>query len=201
MDETPARPSPEAEAEGPKSWSLSASVAPRINVAFHQNAVPSIGEIALTAPVDAVDVSVEIRATPPFLKPATLRIDALAAGATRKIAPVPVELDLAVLAGLKEAVRGEVHLRLRVGDSEIQSLDLPVTLLSPNEWTGLAGAPELIAAFVRPNDPAVDAILRKAADKLAAANAPRELDGYRSGKRTRVMQIAAAIWTALLDER
>src|SRR6185437_2514836 len=28
-----------------------------------------------------------------------------------------------------------------------------------------------------------------------------ELDGYRSGKRTRVMQIAAAIWTALLDER
>ena len=62
-------------------------------------------------------------------------------------------------------------------------------------------APELIAAFVRPNDPAIDAILRNAADKLAAANAPRELDGYRSKKRTRALQIAAAIWAALLDER
>ncbi|MGO9741679.1 MAG: DUF3320 domain-containing protein [Roseiarcus sp.] len=190
-----------SEAEAPRLWSLSASVAPRINVAFHQNAVPSIGEIALTAPVDAVDVAVQIRATPPFLKPTTLRIDALAAGATRKIAPVPVELDLAVLAGLTEAVRAEVNLRLRAGEDEFAALDLPVTLLSPNEWTGLAGAPELIAAFVRPNDPAVDAILRKAAEKLAAAGAPRELDGYRSGNRTRALRVAAAIWAALLDER
>jgi hypothetical protein len=58
-----------------------------------------------------------------------------------------------------------------------------------------------VAAFVRPNDPAIDAILRKAADKLASANSPRELDGYRSKKRTRALQIAAAIWAALLDER
>jgi Protein of unknown function (DUF4011) len=47
----------------------------------------------------------------------------------------------------------------------------------------------------------VDSILRKAADKLAAVGAPMELDGYRSGKRARALQIAAAIWAALLDER
>jgi len=183
------------------SWSLTASVASRINVAFHQNAVPSIGEIALTAPAGAADVCVQVRATPAFLKPATLRIDALAAGVARKISPVPIELDLAALAGLTEAVRAQVSFRVLVKEDEVFALDLPVTLLSPNEWTGLASAPELIAAFVRPNDPAIDVILRKAADKLAAANAPRELDGYRSKKRTRALQIAAAIWAALLDER
>jgi hypothetical protein len=185
----------------PPGWTISASHAARINVAFHQNAAPFISEITLTAPVDAVDVSLRIRSVPPFLKPATLRIDAIAAGTARRIAPVPVELDLAVLAGLTEAVRGEVTLSLHAGQDEIKTLDLPVTLLSPNEWTGLAGAPELIAAFVRPNDPAVDAILRKASEKLAAANAPIDLDGYRSGSRTRSLQLAAAIWAALLDER
>ena len=185
----------------PPSWSLAASVAPRLNVAFHQNAVPSIGEVALTAPVDAADVSVQIKATPPFLKPATFRIDAITAGATRTIAPVAVELDLSVLAGLTEAVRAQLSFRARVGEADVAALDVPVTLLSPSEWTGLAGAPELIAAFVRPNDPAIDAILRKAADKLAAANFPRELDGYKSGKRTRALRVAAAIWAALLDER
>ena len=187
--------------QSPPSWSLTASVASRINVAFHQNAVPSIGEIALTAPADAVNISVHVRATPAFVKPVTIRIDALTRGAARKIAPVPVELDLAVLSSLTEAVRAEVNLRLLAGEDEVFALDLPVTLLSPNEWTGLASAPELLAAFVRPNDPAVDSILRKAADKLAAANAPRELDGYRSKKRTRALQIAAAIWAAMLDER
>ena len=188
-------------ADATPSWAFTASLASRINVAFHQNAVPSIAEIALTAPMDAAEVSMQIRATPAFLKPATLRIDALAAGVTRKISPVPVELDLAALAGLTEAVRGQVRFRVLVKEDEVFALDLPVTLLSPNEWTGLASAPELIAAFVRPNDPAIDALLRKAADKLAAANVPRELDGYRSKKRTRALQIAAAIWAALLDER
>jgi hypothetical protein len=131
-----------ADPEPPRLWSLT-----RINVAFHQNAVPSVGEVALTAPVDASDVSVEIRATPPFLKPAMLRMDALAAGAARRIAPVPVELDLAVLSGLTEAVRAEVSFRARAGDAEVAALDLPVTLLSPSEWTGLVGAPELVAAL------------------------------------------------------
>ena len=187
--------------EAPASWSLTASVASRINVAFHQNAVPSIAEIALTAPADIANISVHVRATPAFLKPAAVRIDAMAAGVARKVAPVPVELDLAVLSGLTEAVRGEVNFRVRVGEDEVFALDVPVTLLSPSEWTGLSSAPELVAAFVRPNDPAIDAILRKAADKLEAANSPRELDGYRSKKRTRALQIAAAIWAALLDER
>src|SRR5947209_20310418 len=105
---TPEAISPSA-AEASPSWVLTASLAARINVAFHQNAVPSIAEIALTAPTDAAEVSVKLRATPVFLKPVTLRFDALAAGVTRKISPVPVELDLAALAGLTEAARGQVH--------------------------------------------------------------------------------------------
>ena len=52
MDSVQAESPSDATAEVSPSWSLTASVASRINVAFHQNAVPSIGEIALTAPAD-----------------------------------------------------------------------------------------------------------------------------------------------------
>jgi hypothetical protein len=117
--------SPAAALESPPSWSLTASVAARINVAFHQNAVPSIGEVAVTALADAANVSVQVSATPAFLKPTTIRIDSLASGAARKIAPVPVELDLAFLSGLSEAVRAEVNFRVRVGDNEVFALAVP----------------------------------------------------------------------------
>ena len=74
-------------------------------------------------------------------------------------------------------------------------------LLSPSEWTGLAAAPELVAAFVRPNDPTVEAVLRNAAEKLRAAGRDPALDGYKARKKARAWEFAEAIWAALCDER
>ncbi|MGZ5985063.1 MAG: hypothetical protein ACXWK7_08990, partial [Caulobacteraceae bacterium] len=39
---------------------------------------------------------------------------------------------------------------------------------------------ELMPAFVMPNDPAVDRILKAASETLRRAGKPSELDGYRS---------------------
>ena len=73
-----------------------------------------------------------------------------------------------------------------------------INLLPPSHWGGSIAAPELLAAFVRPNDPSVDVILREAADKLAKAGRDPALDGYAKGKKARAWEIAEAIWAALV---
>ncbi len=181
---------------------VKATVAQRINVAFHQNAIPVIGEIELVnetdEPLSHIDVS--ISATPAFLVPRTFRFDHVAAGGLQQLTPIQIQLDAALLRTLTEAIDGEVLVEARVGDEVIAQTTSSCRLLSASEWTGISTAPELVAAFVRPNDPTIDVILRNAAEKLRQNARDDALDGYRGGK-ARAWEIAEAIWAALVDER
>lgn len=181
---------------------LKASVAARINVAFHQNSIPVIGEIEIVNETEGALAGVEIavRSTPPFLAPKAFRLDHIAAGGLQQLSPVQVDLDAAFLRKLTEAVDGEVIVEARVNGEPVADARFSCRLLAANEWTGITTAPELIAAFVRPNDPSVDAILRNAAEKLRANGRDDALDGYRGGK-ARAWEVAEAIWAALVDER
>jgi hypothetical protein len=187
----------------PRLVTLKASIAARLNVAFHQNSVPAIAEIELVNDTDddLRDVTISVLATPAFLLPKVFRFDHVHAGSGQRINPVPIDLDAKFLLGLTEAVRGEIAVVARAGEVEVANLTTPCQLLSPSEWTGLSTAPELIAAFVRPNDPSVDAVLRNAAEKLRRAGRDAALDGYQTRKKARAWELSEAIWAALCDER
>jgi hypothetical protein len=86
---------------------------------------------------------------------------------------------------------------LKVGADEIARLERPIELLARNQWGGIGHVPELVAAFVQPNDPAVDRILKKAAEILRRNGKEPALDGYRSGKRQRAWELTSAIWSAV----
>lgn len=183
-----------------KIW-VKASVAKRINVAFYQNSIPLIGDIQIVNETDLAlaDVEIYVTSTPPFLTPKTFRLDQVAAGGLQQLSPVQIELDAAFLRKLTEAADGEVLIEARIHDDAVAEARFPCRLLAASEWTGISTAPELIAAFVRPNDPTVDAILRNAAEKLRANGREAALDGYRGGK-ARAWEVAEAIWAALVDE-
>jgi len=197
----PVEPTP---SEGPRPGQIEvkASVAARLNVAFHQNSIPAIAEIEVvnSSDNDLTDVTVSVDAVPPFLLPKIFRFDRLRAGASQRINPVAVDLDAKFLVGVSEAILGEITLSTRAGGDEVARLSVPCHVQSPSEWTGLSTAPELIAAFVRPNDPAVDSVLRNAAEKLRAAGKNPALDGYKANAKARAWELSAAIWAALVDE-
>ena len=196
---------PELADDAPQSraFEFKASIAGRLNVAFHQNSVPAIAEIELVNYTEQEwsDIVVSVTSVPEFLQPKIFRFDHLKAGATQRLNPVPVDLDAKFLISLSEAIHGEIILEARAGEHQLALLATPCRILSPNEWSGLSTAPELIAAFVRPNDPSVDAILRNAAEKLRRAGRNSALDGYRSRTKARAWELAEAIWAALVDER
>ncbi|MCA0425140.1 MAG: hypothetical protein LCH61_17790 [Proteobacteria bacterium] len=103
---------------------ISASVASRVNVAFHQNSVPAVGEIELSAApgVSFGEIRLRVTATPPFLKSKEFVFDSISEGGTLRLEVVELDLDLVYLTGLKEAVRGELVLEAFAGDRSIAQL-------------------------------------------------------------------------------
>ena len=67
-----------------------------------------------------------------------------------------------------------------------------------NEWAGQSSLPEILAAFVLPNNPAIAHILRDAADLLGDWTEDPSLSGYQSQDPKRSYRMAAAIYASIL---
>ncbi|SEK25956.1 Part of AAA domain-containing protein [Sphingomonas palmae] len=185
-------------------FEIVATVSPKVGFASHQNAVPLLREIAVVARGAAPTEGLQLRliADPPFVQPKTWRIERVAGGDTIQIPDRVVELNATYLSELTERVTGTVILSLKSADGvELARSSHPVELLAHNEWGGIVAMAELLPAFVMPNDPAVDRVLKDASEVLRRAGKPHSIDGYVNGSRERVWEIASAIWSAVVGLR
>jgi len=174
--------------------------AENVNLAFYDNGIPLIRDLSIANQfdVDLANLEVRLRSEPSFISPGVWRIEKIAANDTHHLKAIDLKLDHGFLAGLTTSRRGDIRVRIESGGEALAEQRVEITLLPPSHWGGSTAAPELLAAFVRPNDPSVDVILREAADKLAKANRNPGLDGYAKGRKARAWEIAEAIWAALV---
>lgn len=175
------------------------SFATKVSFALHQNSVPVLLDLSVENDTDTAveDVTLSLTATPDFFRPRTWRLSKLSPGQRRPIDDRDLLLDGGHLSRLTEAEKGLVRLELRKGDDLLAELDLPVELLARNQWGGLNQFPEVTAAFVCPNDPAVDRILKKTSDLLLKAGKAPALQGYETGGKRRVWEIMSGLWQAV----
>jgi hypothetical protein len=180
---------------------IASTAADNVNVAFYQNAVPIIRDLAIENELgrDLSEISVHLTAEPPFLAPGVWRIERIANQAVHHIRSLDLKLDPAFLAGINASRRGELRILVEAAGAVLAEQAVEINLLPPSHWGGVNSAPELLAAFVRPTDPSIDVILREASDKLAAAGRDEAMDGYRKGTKARAWEIADAIWAALVS--
>jgi len=178
---------------------ISADIASSFTYASYQNAVPVVRNIVVENSTSGMVEAclVELSSSPTFLRPKSWTIDRLAPGDSLSLSDRKVELDAAYLAGLNEAERGEITLRLSYGGEVIDERHFPVRLLARDEWGGVADMIQLLPAFVMPNDPAISRIIRGAAERLLANGHPGGLDGYQSGDPQRAYLMSAAIYSAV----
>lgn len=178
---------------------ITAQLAPRLNLAAVQNAIPALRELRVenagAASFEALRL--ELRATPAFMVPLSLPIAALPASGQQLLEVVDLPLDPAWFGRLTEAEPGELTIRLVDAEgAELASLRLATQLLPRSHWAGIRSWPELVAAHVLPNDPAVARLLKSAAAILEANGRPAGLNGYREGPE-RAWELASAIWSAV----
>ena len=148
-----------------------ASIAPRINLAFQQNAVPVIAELRIQNETERElsDVTISIGSVPPVVQPKVLRIDRVRAGGTHHVSLVDLTLDPGILVELREATKAKLTVKVADTAGPVAIIEHDIDMLAPNHWAGMSVAPELIAALVQPNDPSVDVVLRIASSKLSSA--------------------------------
>jgi very-short-patch-repair endonuclease len=171
-----------------------------INYAFQQNAIPILNEFRLlNDSVERKELRVHLTTEPAFSEPLEMRIQSLQAGQEFCVAPLDLKLKPEFLASLTERIAGLLRIRVTCGDDAVSERTEPIALLARNEWCGLASLPEILAAFVLPNDPAVMTVLDRAAKILKSSTGRSALNGYQDKSRKRVWEQMAAIYKAIAE--
>lgn len=180
-----------------------ASVAEKVTFASHQNNAPVLLDLELELAGDEVleDFKVELTSEPAFIAAKTWRVDRLEPGTRSHVLDRKIDLNASVLFDMAESLSGHVVIRVIKDDDCFGEARFPVEVLARNEWGGAAYMPELLAAFVTPNDPAVDTLLRQSAEVLRRAGKPDSMDGYESKSSRRVWEMASALWSAVASLR
>jgi len=184
---------------GAPSVRIVADISNSFTYASYQNAIPVLRSIMIEnlGSGHYAPCKVEVTSSPAFLRPKTWQIDRLAPGDVLPLSDRRAELDAGYLAGLNEAERGEITVRLTCGEEVLDEQLIPVRLLARDEWGGVSDMAQLLPAFVMPNDPAVSRVLRKAAQRLVEHGHPSGLDGYQTGDPKRAYMLTAAIYSAV----
>lgn len=176
------------------------SIARKLGFTSHQNAVPLLRELVLHNESDQTfeNLTLHLHTAPAVLEAKQWNIDRLLPDSSLDIRERDIKLNAEWLAELTESVVCEVTLSLRQGDENIFTLNYPLEALAKNEWGGDAMF-ELLPSFIMPNDPAIDRLLKATSEVLRSAGKEDALDGYKSQSRTRVWEIASALWTAVCN--
>ena len=174
----------------------------KVNLALQQNSVPVLREITLFNPTDVSyhDLELTVTSTPEFAVTRTWHITRLAPDTEHSLRDCVIELNPHFLEEVNEAVRGTYYFTLKSRDEVLATASCDAEVLSRNEWGGIQELPEILAAFVQPNSPFIQEILRTAAKILEANGRNPMLDGYQSRNRKRVGEMVNAIWSAVVKQ-
>src|SRR6266702_2228701 len=178
---------------------IAVDLASTFTFASHQNPIPVIRSIRVdnSTAVSIENARLELTSSPAFLRSKTWAFDRILAGEGLTLSDRRIDLDAAYLAGLDEAERGDIKLRLVRGDHVLAETIVPVRLLARDEWGGVSDMAQLLPAFVMPNEPAIYRILRSAAERLSEHGHSSALDGYQSNNPKRAYMLAAAVYSAI----
>jgi hypothetical protein len=184
---------------------LDVSLLTKLNLADFQNSVPALHELAVVNETEdrISDLTISVTSEPAFLLPRSWCLDAVGAGETYHLSDLDVKLDGGLLSRLTEAESATLRFELRsrkAPDTVIAQHVSVVELLARNQWGGVGYLPEMVAAFVQPNDPAVDRVLKSAAQALQDGGKSGSINGYTLGAK-RAWELASGIWTAVLKRQ
>lgn len=171
-----------------------------INYAFQQNAIPIIKELRFSNAGQArKNFIIKVSTEPAFAEPVELRLQSIDSEGEYHISPLDLKLSHDYLAGLTEKVTGWLKAEVFEDATTLCSLKNQISLLARNEWCGLVSLPEILAAFVLPNDVAVMTILSRAAEILREHTGRSAFNGYQDKNRRRAWEQVAAIYKSISE--
>ena len=181
--------------------SVEALVDPSVNFAALHNDIPAIKRLTLanTGDTDAEHLELRLWVDRELSGVWTHRLDRLAPGRSLTLNNIALPLRAEPLAHITERDSADLHCEVRCGESVALKRVWPIDVLAFDEWEGIRALPELLAAFVTPNHPAIERLLGEARLHLERATGDGALSGYQRKDPARVRTTVDAIYRAVGD--
>ena len=175
---------------------------PVVNFAMQQNDVDVVRQLRITnvGEVDLAGLDVTFTIENDLADPISQRVDRLAPDSTYNFSSLSPSLDPAKLAGQAERAATRLQLTVTVAGHEPFEKHWPLDVLAFNEWPGLSVIPEIIGAFVLPNDPFVLDLVARSRDHLGRQTGDPTMSGYQAKNPRRVFDVVRAIYETLRDD-
>lgn len=175
---------------------------PQFALAMHQNRIPLIRSLHLTnhGSEELRDLRIEISFSPAFASPYVTTAALVGAGETVEIAPVKITVLPEFLSAQTETVSGTITVSVYSGEELISSAVFETSVLAVDQWTGTGIMPELTAAYITPNHPAVMQTVNKAAHYLMKWSGDPSFTGYQTQDPNKARLQMAALYAALQEE-
>ena len=163
------------------SYELDAKFTAKVSLAQQQNEIPLLQALSFKNNTSEPlrNVRIVIKSDPGFMQETQWRMDSLAAGAVFSPTKKDIVLLRSFLAECAEAVRGSLRVSVTAEEVALIESEYSILVLPPDMWGGMGHLPELTAAYCRPNDPAVEKVLKKASQLLREAGKDVVLDVIR----------------------
>ena len=162
---------------------------PAVNFSMQQNHVPVIREIRIKneEELELTGLCVRITSDPEFFEPFQMHLDTLSPGEEKQWTVIPLRVSTSYLSNLTEQILGAVRIEISKEDQVLFSTSHEISLLAFDQWGGISILPEMLAAFVTPNSPAIAPIIKRASEILENWTGSSAMDEYqtRDPNRTR----------------
>lgn len=174
-----------------------------INFAMQQNYVPVIRSLVVNNNSEEAleNIGLKITFEPEFAKEFTYYIGSIPAKSSAEISPVRISTNTDLLFSLTEKMVGNITIEVLQNGENIFTYQNTIELLACDQWSGLNIMPEMIAAFVTPNHPALSPVIHDASTFLKKWKGDPSFTGYQTNNPNNVKLQMAAIFAALVQQK
>lgn len=181
---------------------ITADVSKTINFAMQQNYVPVVRSVFISNDTDEdiENLKLRISFSPEFAAVSETEIRCINAGSSAEISAVKILLSTEFLFSLTEKMLGTVSIGVYREETLLVSQEEQIELLAYNQWTGYNIMPEIVSAFVTPNQPLISRVIGRASCILSDWTGRPEFTGYQTQNANHVKLQMAAIFASLQSE-
>lgn len=170
----------------------------KISLASFQNEVSVIRDLKIVNNQNEKieDLELTMKFEPGLVGSKHWRLSSIGPQQEHRLKELDLQFDGKKLKNLNESMVVCIQFALSSKGEVLFETEERVRFLANNEWGGLNEIPELISAFIQPNDQAVARIIKKTSEILLENGRDSAINGYQKGAK-RAWELGSAVWAAV----
>lgn len=175
---------------------LSPIILKHVSVLTLQNGISPLLSLDIESAEPLEEVMVEIDYTPQYVQTQICRVGKLEADRQIRLSFPRAEYEHDRLMQVEESIPGQLRVTVKSAGVQVHQAEMPLYWHPHDTWVGGHRFPELLAALVRPNDPAVDLLMNRVVKELEAGGVSPSWKGYAMS-RSGIINRLHAIWNTV----